>query len=203
MEYSTPDIRIPDSIGARLVQVIPDVVGRFNYKGERLSFRFSALITTISGTDTTNTISYSFGLGGSFSGIYELSPKDNLHFSVTSTSTASRFMDIFSGKNEDIAYNPNDQKFYGLIASGGFVAWSRNWPKNFSSSISAGMGVITNRDFQTDDDYSHSYNILLNIFWQPVDGARLGVEYASGRRYNKGGDQGHANRLSLLMYYDF
>ena len=111
IEYSTPEIKLPDSIDAQLVQVIPDVVGRYNYKGERLSFRFSALVTTISGTDTTNTISYSFGWAGSFSGIYILSPKDNLHFSVTSASAVSRFMDVFSGKNEDIAYNPNDQKF--------------------------------------------------------------------------------------------
>ena len=203
IEYSTPNIEVPDSVNARLVQVIPDVIGRLNYKKDKLSFRITALVTTISGTDTTDVVSYSFGGGASIAGMYEFSEANSLHFSFTSTFAASRFMDLFSGKNEDLAYNPQDQSFEGLLANGGFISWSHIWPKNFSSTLSAGFAKISNRYFQSDNAYSFSYNALLNVFWQPVDGARLGMEYASGERWNKNGERGRATRFSILMYYDF
>ena len=203
IEYSTPNVEVPDSIDARLVQVIPDIIGRLNYKKDKFSFRVAALVTTISGTDTSDVVSYSFGGGASFAGMYEFSKVNTLHFSLTSTYAASRFMDLFSGKNEDIAYNSQEQTFEGLFATGGLIAWSHVWPKNFSSSLSAGLAAITNRDFQLDNAYSFSYNALVNVFWQPVDGARLGIEYASGERWNKNGERGRATRFSILMYYDF
>jgi len=83
------------------------------------------------------------------------------------------------------------------------VSWSHMWPKSFSSTLSVGLAAITNRDFQPDDAYSYSYNALINVFWQPVEGARLGIEYASGERWNKNGERGRATRFSILMYYDF
>jgi hypothetical protein len=203
IEYSTPNVDAPDSLDARLVQVIPDLIGRLNYTKDKLSFRVACLITTISGTDTTNVVSYSFGGGASFAGMYEFSATNTLHFSLTSTFAASRFMDMFSGKSEDIAYSPQEQAFEGLFATGGLIAWSHVWPKNFSSTLSGGFAAITNRAFQPEDSYSHSYNALINVFWQPVDGARLGLEYASGERWNKNGERGRATRFSILMYYDF
>jgi hypothetical protein len=203
VEYSKTEIDSPDSITVETVQVIPDLIGRLNYTVERLSFRFSGLITTISGTDTSNVVSYSFGGGASFAGIYKLSTIDKLHFSITSTYAASRFIDVFSGKSEDITYDPGNQRFVGLVATAGFIAWSRSWPKNISTTLSAGFAAITNRAFQPEDQYSHGYNALLNIFWQPVDGARLGIEYANGERWNINRDRGRATRFSLLMYYDF
>jgi hypothetical protein len=203
IEYTSPEIAIPDSIDARVVQVIPDVVGRLNYIGEKLSFRIAGLVTTISGTDTSNTVSYAFGGGASFSGIYDVSSKDKIHLSVTSTFSASRFLDTFSGKNEDVAYDPDTQTFKGLISSAAFIAWSRIWPKNISSSLSTGVSAITNRGFQAGDEFSHSYATLINVFWQPVGGARLGIEYANGNRWNVNGEKGRANRWSILMYYDF
>jgi len=185
------------------LKVIPDLIGRLNYKKDKLSFRVTALITTISGTDTTDIVSYSFGGGASLVGMYEFSATNTLHFSFTSTYAASRFIDLFSGKNEDIAYNPQEQIFAGLLATSGFIAWSHVWPKNFSSTLSAGYATISNRYFQEEQAYSFSYNTLFNVFWQPVEGARLGIEYASGERWNKNQERGRATRLSVLIYYDF
>jgi len=113
------------------------------------------------------------------------------------------FLDTFSGKNEDLAYDPEKQNFVGLISSAAFIAWSRKWPKNISTSLSTGISAITNRRFQSEDEFSHSLSTLINVFWQPVDGARLGIEYANGERWNVSREHGRANRFSLLMYYDF
>ena len=110
---------------------------------------------------------------------------------------------MFSGNNEDMTYNPNTNRFKELVSNSGFLAYDYTLPKDFSASIAFGMAAITNHDFQSDDAYSYSYNALLNLFWEPIKGSRLGMEYANGQRFDNGGSRGIANRLSILMYYDF
>ena len=80
---------------------------------------------------------------------------------------SSHFLDLYNGKNQDMAYDPLMNKFSAL------------------------------------DAYRYSYNALVNLFWQPVEGASLGIEFANGQRFDKGPFRGHANRLSALIYYDF
>ena len=102
---------------------------------------------------------------------------------------------MFSSENEDTAYNPNTQEIEGLYSNSGYIAYSHKLPKNLSASLSFGMADISNKDFQTNDAYSHSYHALLNAFWVPVDGARVGIEFANGQRFDKGGSRGPANRV--------
>jgi hypothetical protein len=93
--------------------------------------------------------------------------------------------------------------FVPLDAFGGYIAFEQMLPLNLSASLSYGMATIPNKDFQSDRAYSWSYNALFNVFWQPVDGARIGIEYANGQRFDKGPPRGMANRVSMLIYYDF
>jgi hypothetical protein len=44
---------------------------------------------------------------------------------------------------------------------------------------------------------------MLDVFWNPVEGARLGLEYAHGMRVNKDYSKHFAGRFSMLIYYDF
>ena len=203
LEYSEPQISIPDSIDATPIQVIPDLTGRFTYNTDRLSLRFSGAFTTISGRVIDNTIEYSAGYLGSVAGILSSVKGGNLYFSFTAGRATSHFVDTFNGKNQDLVFNPNSTTFVPLDYWAGYIAYSHDLPKNFSTSLSLGLSDINNRSFQPDTDFNNSYHALLNLFWDPVEGARLGLEFAHGKRVDKGGDSGYANRLSLLMYYDF
>jgi hypothetical protein len=102
-----------------------------------------------------------------------------------------------------MVYNPNTNRLEALVSTSGFLAYSHTLPKDFSTSLSFGVAAITNHSFQASDAYSHSYNALLNLFWEPIVGARLGIEFANGQRFDYGGSRGRANRVSMLMYYDF
>ena len=203
IEYSSPNFNIPDSIDATVLQVIPDLTARYSYKKDKLSFRVVAIITTISGRLGSNDINYEFGFGGSFAGKMKVKKNGELYMSVSFGRAISHFFDLFSGKGEDMSYNSEEKEFEALHTSGGYLAYGQDLPKNFSTSLSFGMAFINNKEFQPSDAYSYSYNALLNIFWQPVDGARLGIEFANGQRFNKGGGRGMANRVSILLYYDF
>jgi len=203
IEYSRPDLNIPDSIDGQLLQVIPDFTGRYSYYSDLISFRVSAVVSTISGRLETNDISYSFGYGISFSGWTKISEKSRLYLTLNTGHAVSHFSDMFSGNNEDMTYNPNNNQFESLVSYSGFIAYDHTLPKNFSTSLSFGIASITNHDFQPSEAYNYSYNALLNLFWEPIKGSRLGMEYAFGQRFDYGGDRGFSNRLSMLMYYDF
>jgi len=203
LEYSSVDLSLPDSIDATVLQVIPNVTARFSHTTTKLSYRVSAVLSTISGRVESKDISYAFGIAASFAGRYKINPKSELFLALFIGRATSHFVDMFNGKNQDMAYNRNSKKVEALDAYGGYIAFEQMLPKNFSASVAFGMAAITNKNFQPDDAYSYSYNALFNVFWQPVEGARVGVEFANGQRFDYGPPRGIANRMSMLIYYDF
>jgi len=203
VEYSIPDLDVPDSINVTLLQVIPNFSGRYSYYKKGISFRVSVVITRISGKTFTDDISYAFGYAGSFAGSMKLKKNNELFFGLFLGKATSHFMDLFNGKSQDMAYNQFSNKFEALDSYAGYIAYEKSLPKNLSTSITFGIAAITNKDFQPEEDYSYSYNALLNLFWQPVKGARVGIEFANGQRFDIGSYRGIANRLSILIYYDF
>ncbi len=203
VEYSEPQIAIPDSLDASPIQVIPDLTGRLTYNTDRLSLRFSGAFTTISGRVFDNTIEYAVGYLASLAGILSSVKGGNLYFSFTSGRATSHFVDTFNGQFQDLIFDPDRISFRPMDYWAGYVAYSHDLPKDFSASVSMGWSDVNNQDFQPETDFSNSYNVLFNLFWDPVEGARLGMEFAHGKRVDKGGNSGYANRVSLLMYYDF
>ena len=203
IEHSAPEIEVPDTVDIKVLPVIPNFTGRFSHRTNLISYRISGIITTLSGKDQTQSISYNFGYGVSLAGKMKIKSNGEIFFHFAAGKAISHLMDTFNGKNQDVVYNPNTAKFEPLLSTGGYLAYEHQLPKGFTTSLTAGITSINYRDFQPDDAYHISFNTLLNLFWQPTTGARLGMELASGRRYDKGGARGVANRLSFLMYYDF
>lgn len=203
LEYSEPQINIPDAINASAIQVIPDLTARLTYNTDRLSLRFSGAFTTISGRVVDNTIEYAPGYLGSVAGILSSVKGGNLYFSVSGGHATSHFLDTFNGKNQDMIFNPDESSFVSLDYWAGYISYSHDLPQNLSASLALSYSDIKNKDFQDENRFSNSYATYLNLFWDPVEGARLGLEYAHGKRVDKGDDSGYSNRISLLMYYDF
>lgn len=203
IEYSYPDFIIPDSLQVSLLQVIPALTGQISFNKGIFNGQFAVIVATISGRDTTDKISYGFGVGGSLGGQFTIHQKNKIYLSFTSGLAISHYMAVFGGKREDAAYNPFTKKFESLIATSGFLAYGREFRHNISANLSAGVAAITNKDFQPNNSFSYGYNAMLNVFWQPIEGARLGIEFANGQRVDKGGNSGMANKISMLLYYDF
>jgi len=203
IEYSSPSLIVPDSVDADIFQVIPDFTGRYSYLTELISFRLSAVVSTISGRVNSDDLNYFFGIGFAFAGKMKIKDKGEIFFALNTGRAVSHFLDVFSGNNQDMAYNSTTNQFEALIANSGSIAYSQTLPKNFSTSIGLGIASISNSDIQQGDAFSYAYNALLNLFWEPVNGARLGIEFASGQRFDNDNSRGYSNRLSILMYYDF
>ena len=203
IEYSSPQINIPDSIDASVIQVIPDFTARVAYNTQKFNVKFSGALTTVSGRLRDRDVTSVTGYLLSGAGLVNAVKGGNLFMSASLGKSTAHFLDTFNGKDIDLIFNPTELNFSGVFYWSAYAAYSHDLPSNLSASASFGYSAIENERFQKEDAFSHSYNALFNIFWEPVTGARLGIEYANGRRYDKGEADGPANRLSLLMYYDF
>ena len=150
-------------------------------------------------SDVTNTMGY----GGSVSGKFFITPSDALLWQGTCGRAISHYISIFDGKGQDMIYNPGTGNYQALFSVGGFISYQRKWLPNLSTFLSAGIAAIGNKDYQPGDAYNHSYSASVDIFWEVIDGARLGFEYVFGSRIDKDGSTGTANRIWILVYYDF
>ena len=126
-----------------------------------------------------------------------------MYFSFTTGDGTSHFIDVFNGKDTDLVYHPLTDTFQSLAYWGAYIAYSHSLPGNLTASVSLGMADISNEIFQPGISFDYGQNALFNLFWDPAEGARLGMEYAIGKRVDKDGLDGNSNRISLLMYYDF
>ncbi|RLD25537.1 MAG: hypothetical protein DRI54_04670 [Bacteroidetes bacterium] len=203
IEYSSPDLNIPDSVIGTLVQVIPDFTGRVRRVDDQFSWQASAVITTISGKDSTNQLSYAFGFGINLGAKLVFKKHHHLYISFITGNSIAHFINIFNGKGEDADYNPATNNFEGNFSTSGYAAYERKLPYDLSASLAFGIAAITNQPFQLDNAFDYAYNVLLDAFWSPIPGARLGFEYAFGQRFDLDNSRGLANRVSVLMYYDF
>ena len=194
---------IPDSLGGTLIQVIPDLTGRIRHVDDYFTWQLGAVITTLSGKDSTNNLSYATGYGLNLSGKRVFLNKDVFFISLIAGNSIAHFINIFRGKGEDADFNQNTNNFEGNFSTSGYVAYEKKFLHNLSASFTFGIAAISNKSFQPGNDFNYSYNILIDAFWSPIAGARLGLEYAFGRRIDKDNLKGLANRVSLLLYYDF
>ena len=65
------------------------------------------------------------------------------------------------------------------------------------------MAKIFNKSYQPNNAYRNSLSVSIDAFWRLIEGARIGVSYIYGQRWDKNGDTGSASRIWMLLYYDF
>jgi hypothetical protein len=110
---------------------------------------------------------------------------------------------MFRDNNLDLVYNPIKQDFEALSSWSVNLAYEYSWKSNLSSTASFGMADIVNTEFQPPTSYNYSYSASINTFWTIVQGARIGLEYMYGERFNMDSSKGNASRIWALFYYDF
>lgn len=206
IEYSKPDLTLEDfdTTGVTTVQLIPDFTGRFVWEGILGIVQLSGVITTISKKDINNKVTNNFGFGASLSGTVKFHNDHKLLYQFTYGKATSHFITTFSGTGNDAIYNPQTGEFESLFAMGGFLSYGVNWKLlKLNSNLSAGYAQLFSKDFMPDDYYRNSMSFSLDTFFQLSEGARLGLEYVFGKRWNISSEFGFASRISSLFYYDF
>jgi len=203
-ESPKPDIETPDSLLLEpAFQSYPDLVGRIRKFGEWGHTQVAIIVRSISVKDAENNTDYLVGAGGLLSGKMVLTPENEIYYQVVYGSAIARLVGGLAGRGLDVIYNPDTGKFETITTMGGFISFAHQWQENLSSNLTIGMNNVKNKDFQPDDAFSFIGYGSVNLFWQATAGSRVGIEYSYGRRQNKNGDSGDANRLAFIVYYDF
>jgi hypothetical protein len=204
-EYSLPELSETDSISANYlnVQTVPNLTVRIS-SNEKFGYaQLSGIAAPITGIDTLGNKSTFLGFGISFSGYWKTHNENKLIFQTTYTRAVSHFINMFRDNNLDLVYNPIKQDFEALSSWSVNLAYEHTWKSNLSSTASFGMADIVNTEFQPPTSYNYSYSASLNTFWTIVQGARIGLEYMYGERFNTDNSKGNASRIWALFYYDF
>ncbi|MGB6648997.1 MAG: DcaP family trimeric outer membrane transporter, partial [Bacteroidota bacterium] len=204
-EYSQPDLTLQefDTTGVSTVQLFPDLTGRIVRQGVFGLVQLSGVFTTISKEGKDNDVSYTFGYGASLSGTLNILGEHAILYQLTYGKAISRFITTFKGTGKDAVYNPETGDFEGLGAFGGFLSYGIDWSQDLSSNISVGYAQLFNKEYQPDVAYRNSVSLSVDGFWNAIEGARLGVEFVFGKRWNENGETGTAGRIWALFYYDF
>lgn len=205
IEYSIPDLNNQgyDTLKLETIQVVPDLTARIKRNGDFGDIQLSVIVTTISIKDELHSITNLLGFGGSLSGVFKLPEGQSITYQATYGKSISHFISTFSGTGMDAVFNPSIGHYESLYSFGGFVSYGFDYNENITSSISLGYADIFNKNYQADDSYKNSLSLSFDAFWEIIRGARVGFEYAYGRRWNIDHESGRASRFWMLFYYDF
>lgn len=207
LEYSLPDlyIQVPDTIEVSFstVQMIPDLTARIGTHGKFGSISLSGLAKSTTIKETDSTTHNSVGIGGSVSGKLNITQKQKFYFQFASGRSIAHYISTFSGTGQDAVLNPETNKFENLYSMAGYLSYGVDWNEKISTNLSVGMAKIFNKSFQPGDAYRNSLSASIDAFWRVITGARIGVSYTYGQRWNKDNTTGQASRIWALFYYDF
>ncbi|MCK5730204.1 MAG: hypothetical protein KAH68_03965 [Draconibacterium sp.] len=205
LEYSQPDLnpQESDSLNLTTVQMIPDFTARIQRKGFLGDVQLSLIATTVTTKDIHSKISNSFGMGTSLSGTIDLKKKHKILYQLTAGRSISHFITTFNGTGQDAAFNPETNKFESLSVYSGFVSYGFDLKEEVTTNFSIGSANQINKSFQPNSAFKNSFSFSVDTFWKIIEGARIGLEYVYGQRWDKDGTNGEASRIWALFYYDF
>ncbi len=203
VEYSTPEIGIPDSITVETFQVIPDITARLRKRTDWGLWQISGIVPILTGRSLSGEFIMRPGWGLSLGATYEPWLRGNWFFQIAGGNAITRFFTDLRGQGLDVIVNPNDSDPALPFVSGGYIGYKHEWGDKLFSNVIVGTVQITNPSFTPPTSYHRGVSYRANTFWDILEGARMGAEVSVFSRYDKNGANGTAGRASVLFYYDF
>lgn len=205
IEYSIPDLSTQeyDTLDLETIQLVPDLTARIKQSGDFGDIQLSVVVNTISIKDPFHNVTNLFGFGGSLSGVIDLPEGQNIKYQATYGKSIAHFITTFSGTGNDAVFSPSIGRYESLYSFGGFLSYGFDYNDRITSSVSLGYANVFNKVYQADEAYKNSLSLSFDAFWEIIRGARVGFEYAYGRKWNLDNSSGRASRFWMLFYYDF
>ncbi len=204
VESPNPDITNPDSLDLDPVfQSFPDITSRIKFKYKWGYVRCAGIFRSITVRNADNSLGVLAGYGILFSSRIEIKKSLTMNFQLTGGKAISRYITGLTGKGQDVIFDPVEKTNKLLASFGGFISGSYKWNKKLTTDATIGLLRIINHDFQSGDSFKESYYFSVNAFYNVIEGNGIGIEYSFGKRINKDGTSGIANRISFIGYMNF
>ena len=204
IEAPDPDISTPDSTQLEPVfQSFPDVTGRLRFEPYWGHIQLSGIFRSITVRNIDNSLRILAGYGGLFSGSFHFNKQYHLNYQLLAGKGISRYIRGLKGKGQDIVFDEQAKTNNLLFCYGGFISGNHRWTDRISTDLTIGLLRIINEDFQPPAAFKISYYASLNLFIKILENSQFGIEYSYGKRINKNGNRGYANRVSFIGFMDF
>ncbi len=184
---------------------MPDFAARLNYKDSMGELSLAALLRQISADNgTVSGKASAWGVSGAGKLLFGPGKRHDIRFMLTYGDGIGRYLGlnfvpdgVFAGTAGDDIRTVKNLAGFGALR----FAWTSQLRSTFMASFQhanypSGIAItpLTNK---------RAWSGAANLFWSPVKGFDLGVEYRHGERELLNGNKGQLDRLEMAAKYGF
>jgi hypothetical protein len=184
----------------------PDLAfaGTWRFGGEYLKhIRLAGLVRDLraEGAEGSTDSALGWAVGGSTKlNLPFLGAKDNFKFTVH---YGDGYGTQLKGGPKEGAFDTGNSELETIGIFGSYGGIQRFWSERFRSNLVYGYVNADNPGFVSGDTLDNTQYAAVDLIWSPYNKVSLGVEYLWGRRENKDGASGTANRYLFSSRIDF
>ena len=202
-----PRARITTTTGVKSVtQRIPDIPVYLQYKTPLGHLKLAGIFRGLSyGNTETEKVNTCFGWGIQLSGSLKPMSFLTLYTQGIYGSGIARYISDLAVLNDDLM---PDYKYTGkmkpLYMYGYSLGLRTDLCKKVYVAANFSFATLDRKvDYITDSDYHHGNYLSTSLFWNAFQNMTIATEYLHGYRKNMDDTSGHANRILLMLKYDF
>jgi DcaP outer membrane protein len=209
----------PDLTGAQGVNLTPDFIARLRWEpeaghrlrgllGKAAHVQGAILVRTLRGeaTDQPDLTLTTGGFGVNVSGVLvpRWDPDDRVKFAGNVGWGIGKYItDLGTLGGQDAVFNPTDNSLEALQVSSGYFGYERMWRPTFTSAFTYGIVNVQNLDIQPDNALQRTQRTTVNLTWTAIPQADIVVEFLTGVRVNKNGENGASSQIQTGFTYRF
>lgn len=182
---------------------MPDVVARYNAKGDWGTFSISGLAREMAyDTGTFDDSTYAYGI--SVSSKIMLGAKNDLRITVSTGDGIGRYLALNTFNDVVLTAGDGTAELDTISATGAAIAyrhwWNDKWRSNF---IFAGLEGDNDTDYTGTGATKSTSSGSVNLLYQAASKMLFGVELRYAKREVESGLEGDLTRLQFTAKYDF
>jgi hypothetical protein len=180
---------------------VPDMVARYNLKGDWGSFTVAGLLRQLRYENPTGISDKENSYGLSVSGKFIFANQDDFRWMASAGKGLGRYIGLntANGAVLDDMGNLNAIKSWGVFGSYRHL-WSATWRSNLTLGY---LGIDNDTDLTGMGVTKNASSVHVNLIYSPVPKLDLGMEFMHANRKVESGDEGALNRFQFSAKYAF
>ncbi|MBL4869988.1 MAG: hypothetical protein JKX72_03430 [Robiginitomaculum sp.] len=181
--------------------VIPDLVGRYNLKGDFGNVSLSAMgrqlrLESGGGTDIST-----FALSGNIAGRLNVGEKSDIRFTLAGGKGLGRYIGLNTANGA--AINPVSGDLEAIPSYGGYVAYRHPFANGSRINLGVSALFVDNHSFMAATSTKEVKSAFASYLFNIAPKVTLGGEIMYGNRENEAGTNGDFTRLTFSTKYGF
>lgn len=187
------------NIGSRDENLLPDVVARYNMKGDFGNISIAGLARQLR-ADTGLIEEETFGYGLSVAGRVKVGEKDDIRFNLTGGEGIGRYIGLAASRAT--AFDPNGE-LEAIPSFGGLVAWRHPFGETARLNVGYSGLFIDNPTYLGGGVNKSVQSAYGAVLWDIAPKITVGTELMYGVRELESGAEGEISRFTFSTKYAF